>query len=142
MTTDTHVELPALSASCYALRRALPPAAFEATVERVRTALAAEGFGIVTTLDVAATMHAKLGVALRPYLILGACNPKLALEALLAEPGVGVLLPCNVAVVEEAAGVVVAAVDPIAQFAVLGRPEIEPFAVAVRDRLARALATL
>jgi uncharacterized protein (DUF302 family) len=97
---------------------------------------------VLTRIDMAATMHAKLGETLRPYVILGACNPKLALEALQAEPGIGVLLPCNVVVAENAEGVTVSAIDPVAMFGVLQRPDVLPLALEVQARLGRVLAAI
>lgn len=116
---------------------------FEDAVARARAALAAEGFGVLTEIDVRATMQKKLGAETRPYLILGACNPALAHQALQAEPAIGVLLPCNVVVAEDDdGGCTVSAVDPVALFSVVGRPDIQPVAEDVRARLERVLAAL
>jgi uncharacterized protein (DUF302 family) len=87
--------------------------AFDAAVARVTGALKAEGFGIVTTLDVRATLQEKIGAEFRPYVILGACNPALAHRALSSEPEVGLLLPCNVTVeASPAGGCIVRLIDP------------------------------
>lgn len=135
--------IPSLSTSRYSLTSNLPGVEFEDAVARVREALATEGFGVLTEIDVQATLEKKLGVHTRPYLILGACNPKLAHQALQAEPVIGVLLPCNVVVAaDDDGGVVVSAVDPVAMFEIVGRPEIEPVAKDVRERLERVLAAL
>jgi uncharacterized protein (DUF302 family) len=109
---------------------------------RVEAALKAEGFGILTEIDVAATMKAKLGIDREPYLILGACNPPLAHRALDAEPSVGALLPCNVVLRADGADTIVEAMDPAAALGVVGSPAIEPIAREARDRLVRAIASL
>lgn len=132
--------VPAFPATSYALTRALPGVPFADALTRTRAALATQGFGVLTEIDVRATMKAKLGAELRDYVILGACNPPLALKALALEPGTGLLIPCNVAVTaDDAGGAIVAAIDPLALFGVVGRPEMEVVAAEVRDRLARAL---
>ncbi|HEU5169285.1 MAG TPA: DUF302 domain-containing protein [Gemmatimonadales bacterium] len=117
---------------------------YEDAVTRMRDALAAEGFGIITEIDVAATLWKKLGVEFRPYVILGACNPALAHEALQAERDIGLLLPCNVVVYagDEPGTSTVAALDPEALLGLTGRPEVAPLAAEVRARLARALASV
>lgn len=137
------IELPAFGQPAYTLTRTLPAGIhFDAALAATTEALAAEGFGVLTRIDVAATMHIKLGETLRPYVILGACNPKLALAALQAEPGIGALLPCNVVVAETAEGTLVSTIDPVAMFGVLGRPEVLPLALEVQARLARVLAAI
>ena len=116
---------------------------FEAAIARVTEALQAEGFGIMTEIDVAATMKKKLGQEMPPYRILGACNPQFAHRALQAEPEIGALLPCNVVVRSDAAGhTIVEVMDPAAVLGLVGRPEIEPIASEVRQRLQRVLAAV
>ena len=114
---------------------------YDQAVERTREALAAEGFGVLTEIDVRATLKKKLDVDFRPYIILGACNPPLAHRALTAERDIGLLLPCNVIVYadDDPGRSVVAALDPVAALALSGNEGIGPLAVEVRERLERAL---
>ena len=128
--------------SPYTLTRSLPEVGFEEAVARTRAALALEGFGVLTEIDVRATMRKKLGEEMDDYLILGACNPPLAWRALGEEPAIGALLPCNVVVARTPEGVEVSAVDPRAMFEVVGRPEIAGVADEVRGKLVRALEAL
>ncbi len=117
---------------------------FERAVESAKQALAAEGFGILCEIDVAATMKKKLGVDFRPYVILGACNPPLAHRALTAERDIGLLLPCNVIVyADDTPGrSVIAAMDPVVALGVTGNADLRPVAEEVKSRLIRALAAV
>ena len=117
---------------------------FEHAVERVKEALATEGFGILCEIDVAATMKKKLDVDFRPYVILGACNPPLAYRALTAERDIGLVLPCNVIVyADEIPGhSVIAAMDPVVALSVTGNASLQPVAEEVKSRLIRALAAV
>ena len=116
---------------------------FDKAVETVTNALKAEGFGILTDIDVKMTLHNKLNVDFRPYRILGACNPPLAHEALEAEDKVGVLLPCNVVVQELKPGTVeVSAVDPVAAMESIGNEKLTDLAKRVQERLKRVLDAL
>jgi len=109
----------------------------------VREALQAEGFGILTEIDVAATFAAKLGIERPPYKILGACNPVLANQALESDPRIGLLLPCNVVVAESDEGTVVSILDPDVLVTVAGDvPEVQALATEVRRRMERVLAAL
>lgn len=117
-------------------------APYAEAVARTRAALAAEGFGIVSELDLAATFKAKLGLERAPYLILGACNPQIASQAIAAEPDLGLLLPCNVVIYEDGGHVWVKAIEPHAMLGVTGNPALDPAAVEVRARLERALAAI
>ena len=112
-------------------------------VRKATEALAAEGFGVLTEIDVAATLKKKLGKDMPPYKILGACNPQLAQRAIEVEPQIGALLPCNVVVRQDAAGTtIVEIMDPQSVLQLVGRPEIETVASEVRSRLERVLASL
>lgn len=114
---------------------------FGVVVARVIDALSKEGFGVLTDIDVAATMKAKLGADFRPYRILGACNPMMAHKALAIEDKIGVMLPCNVIVQQSGGGVEVAAVDPEASIGRVGNPALGEAAAAVKAALARVVAS-
>jgi len=120
------------------------PLPYEEAVERTRAELAKEGFGVLTEIDVRATLRKKLDVDFRPYVILGACNPPYAYQALQAERDIGLLLPCNVVVYagDEPGTSVVAAMDPEAALKLTGNAAIEALASEVRVRLERALAAV
>lgn len=116
---------------------------YEEAKRAIVAALADEGFGILSEIDVAATLQKKIGLAIPPYVILGACNPQFASKAIAAEPQIGALLPCNVVVRNDDAGRThVEFMDPIAVMGLVGRDEIVPIATEVSTRLARALAKL
>ncbi len=126
----------------YGMRVALP-IAYDEAVERTTTALKDEGFGVLTSIDVKATMKQKLDKDFRRYVILGACNPPLAHRALTAELEIGLLLPCNVIVYETTPGKsVVAAMAPLPAMEMVGNPELHEVAKEADARLRRALAAL
>lgn len=106
---------------------------------KVRDLLAGEGFGILTEIDVAATLHEKLGLARDPYRILGACNPQLAAEALEKEVDVGLLLPCNVVVYQDGEETVVAALDPATMVDITDNPALAKVAGEARSRLEQVI---
>ncbi|MEI7925626.1 MAG: DUF302 domain-containing protein [Chloroflexota bacterium] len=122
--------------------RVMTPHGFEETEEEVRAALATEGFGVLTEIDVAATMQAKLGVEMPAYKILGACNPQLAHRGLMAWDGFGVLLPCNVIIEDLGDHRAVIAFNPLDIEAARQHPEIGPVAEEVHARLERVLTVI
>jgi len=127
----------------YGLTRTLKGVGFSDAIASVKKALSDEGFGVLTEIDVRATMKKKLDVDFRNYNILGACNPPLAYKALSTEPAVGLLLPCNVVVTEDEKGnAIVSALDPRKQFSLINRPDLEPVATDVGGRVRRVLAAL
>lgn len=116
---------------------------YEQAITAVTEKLKEEGFGVLTEIDVAATLKKKIDVDVPRYIILGACNPKLAHKALTAENQVGVLLPCNVVVQEHKDGrVEVSAMDPVGAMAMIGNPTLTEIATDVKARLERVLAGL
>jgi len=126
----------------YSFRKQLR-ATYDEALARVPEALKAEGFGILTEIDVQRTFDQKLGVPFRRYKILGACNPTLAHRALGIELELGVMLPCNVIVYEDDdQHAVVAAIDPMQTMAAQGSPPLQELAATVKDKLGRALASL
>lgn len=120
----------------YHLSKRLEGADFDTVVADVREALSGQGFGVLTEIDVQATLREKLGAEMDPYLILGACNPPLAQRAIGVEPEIGVLLPCNVVVRVDGDAVVVDAMDPAAVMSVVETPGVDEVAAEVRDKLA------
>jgi len=113
---------------------------FEDIVQRTTEALKEEGFGVLTDIDVTATLKKKLGVDFKKYRILGACNPPFAFKALLAEDKIGTMLPCNVIVQEIDEGEIeVAAIDPIASMQAINNPEVEGIANQIQEKLKKVI---
>ena len=116
---------------------------FDEAIDKVTEALKNEGFGILTEIDVQATLKKKLNVDFRPYKILGACNPPFAYEALKLEEKIGTMLPCNVIVQEQADGIIeVSAIDPVASMGAIGNPEVVVIAEQVQEKLKKVMANL
>jgi uncharacterized protein (DUF302 family) len=135
--------IPTFGNPSYGLTRTLAGVSYAEGVDRARQSLQKQGFGVLTEIDVKATLKKKIDADTRPYVILGACNPKLAHESLQAEAAIGLLLPCNVVVSEDDAGnAVVSAVDPVSMFTVVNRPDVEPLAKEVRVLLERVIEEL
>jgi uncharacterized protein (DUF302 family) len=127
----------------YGFERHLPDAKFDEAVERVTAALKSEGFGVLTEIDVKATLKKKLDVDFRRYVILGACNPPLAHKALTTDPQIGLLLPCNVVVQEApAGGITVSILDPRTMIKLVENPGVKPIADEAEQRLRRVIAAV
>ncbi|WP_430401987.1 DUF302 domain-containing protein [Hyphomonas sp.] len=126
----------------YTINRTVSGASFDAVDQRTRQALADRGFGVLTEIDVKATMKKKLDAEMPPYRILGACNPQMAYQAIQIEPRVGAMLPCNVIIRQVDDAVEVSAVDPVASMQAIGNDELKRVAGDVRDLLAAAIAAI
>ena len=127
----------------YGITKHLPEVDFDQALERTIAALKGEGFGVLTEIDVKETLKKKLDVEIPRYRILGACNPPLAHRALMAEPGIGLLLPCNVVVAERPeGGSTVSAVAPMKMFGVVDNPKLNPVVDEVESKLRRVLDSL
>jgi uncharacterized protein (DUF302 family) len=118
------------------------PVPYEEAIPLVKEALKAEGFGVLTEIDVRRTLREKLGVEMEPYIILGACNPPLAHRALEQELDIGLLLPCNVVVRAEGKGSRVEVADPRAMLGIVGNEQLDTIAEEARQRLLRVVASL
>ena len=126
----------------YTISRKIDDVEFDVVVSRTRTALADQGFGVLTEIDVKATMKKKLDVELDPYLILGACNPEMAHQAIGMEPRVGAMLPCNVIIRQVEDGVEVSAIDPVASMMAIDNQNLKRVAGEVRDLLGKAVQSI
>ena len=127
--------------TAYTFGRRLPGTPADLRTE-VEDALKAQGFGVITEIDVAAVLKAKIGVDSAPYLILGACNPNLAYQAIEIDPSVGTLLPCNVVLRSEGDVTVVEAIDPVEAMEIASSPRMLAVAMEARARLAHAIGAL
>ena len=123
----------------YTINRLIKDADIDAVEARVRAALTDKGFGVLTEIDVKATMKKKIDVDMEPYRILGACNPKMAYHAIGVEPRVGAMLPCNVILRQVDGGIEVSAIDPVASMQAINNDELKSVAGEVRDLLAQAV---
>lgn len=123
----------------YTIDRQITDGDFATVTERTRAALADEGFGVLTEIDVQATMKNKIDAEMEPYLILGACNPQMAWSAIGMEPRVGAMLPCNVIVRQVEGGVEVSAIDPVASMTAIPNDALKKVAAQVRDKLRKAI---
>lgn len=126
----------------YTINRMIPDTGIDDVDTRTRKALADHGFGVLTEIDVKATMKKKLDVEMPAYRILGACNPNMAHQAIGIEPRVGAMLPCNVILREVEGGVEVSAIDPVASMLAIDNAELTAVAGEVRDLLAKAVAAV
>ena len=126
----------------YTLNRLIEKSDIDAVDARTREALAAQGFGVLTEIDVTATMKKKLDIDMTPYRILGACNPKMAHQAIGMEPRVGAMLPCNVILRQIDADVEVSAIDPVASMMAIDNDELKIVAAEVRKLLADAVESI
>lgn len=126
----------------YGFKKMLPNTAFQDARAKLTDALQSEGFGVLTEIDVKATLQKKLDVGFRRYVILGACNPSLAHRALEAEPHIGLLLPCNVVLQETSGGIEVSIASPKKMFTIVDNTDVAPVAEEAEKRLKRAIDSL
>lgn len=134
------MSIPNFQGTSFSLETRLQGSRFSEVVEKTKEALKTQGFGVLTEIDIKATMKKKLDKDERDYLILGACNPTFAHQALSAIPAIGLLLPCNVVVAEnEDKSITVGIIDPIAMFSIVDNPEVAPIAAAVKTLLSNVL---
>ena len=123
----------------YTLTRSIADSSFDATVARTREALAEQGFGVLTEIDVKATLKKKLDADVDDYLILGACNPTMAHQAMQMEPRIGAMLPCNVILRKVDNAVEVSAIDPVASMAAVDNDDLKSVAGQVREMLQKVV---
>jgi len=126
----------------YTISTLITDSSFADTDTRTRAALAEKGFGILTEIDVQATMKKKLDKEMPGYLILGACNPKMAWDAIGLEPKVGAMLPCNVILQESPQGIEVSAIDPVASMQAIDNAQLKEVAAQVREKLREAIGSI
>jgi uncharacterized protein (DUF302 family) len=143
--SKTFTVLPDYGKPNFGITKKLAPGIdMEQAIESVTASLKKVGFGVLTSIDIQATLKKKIDEDIQPYVILGACNPKLAHKALSSMPAVGLLLPCNVVVTKDASdgNIVVSAMDPISLFSVIDDPEVAPLAEEVKDLVQSAIDSL
>lgn len=126
----------------YTITRLIPDSDFETVDAKVRDALADKGFGVLTEIDIKATMKKKIGRDMPSYRILGACNPEMAWEAIAMEPRVGAMLPCNVIIRQTQDGIEISAVDPVASMEAIDNDDLTQVAGEVRDMLSEVVASV
>ncbi len=137
------MSIPNLTESPFTLHTIIQNRSLDTVVEQTTVALADQGFGVLNTIDIQATMKAKLDKNERPYVILGACHPQMAHQALSALPSIGALLPCNVVISEnDDQSISVSIIDPVPLFSILGRTDMDPIALEVQSRLSAVLEAL
>ncbi len=129
-----------MSEISYGFVKKMEGTTYAEAIDKITAALKERGFGILTEIDVKATLKKKIDADVRPYIILGACNPNIAHKALQAENQLGLFLPCNVVVQEDEAGdILVSVIDPVAMFRIIGNPQLDEEAKEVADLLTGAL---
>ena len=137
------MSIPNLTESAFTLHTTLQSRSFDTVVEQTTEALADQGFGVLNTIDMQATMKAKLDKDERPYVILGACHPQMAHQALSFLPSIGALLPCNVVISEnDDQSISVSIIDPVPLFSILGRTDMDHIALEVQRSLSAVVEAL
>ena len=137
------MSIPNLTESAFTLHTTIENRDLDTVIDETTAALADKGFGVLNTIDIQSTMKAKLGKDERPYVILGACHPQIAHQALSFLPSIGALLPCNVVISEnDDQSVSVSIIDPVPLFSILGREDMDPIALDVQNRLSAVLEAL
>ena len=137
------MSIPNLTESVFTLHTTVQNRNLATVIEQTTAALAEQGFGVLNTIDIQATMKAKLDKDERPYVILGACHPQMAHQALSVLPSIGALLPCNVVISEnDDQSISVSIIDPVPLFSILGRTDMDPIALEVQRGLSEVLEAL
>ena len=137
------MSIPNLTESAFTLHTTLHNRSLDTVIDQTTSALADQGFGVLNTIDIQATMKSKLDKDERPYVILGACHPQMAHQALSVLPSIGALLPCNVVISEnDDRSISVSIIDPVPLFSILGRTDMDPIALEVQSRLSAVLEVL
>ena len=137
------MSIPNLTESAFTLHTTIENRSLDTVIDETTAALADQGFGVLNTIDMQATMKAKLDKDERPYVILGACHPQIAHQALSFLPSIGALLPCNVVIsTNDDQSISVSIIDPVPLFSILGREDMDPIALDVQSRLSAVLEAL